>query len=170
MRIVVVSDTHRDFDRLYRLALMQQGRADLFIHLGDGEQEVDDLRAAFPSLPLLSVRGNCDLFSTAPDHQVFEEGGVRLFACHGHNFSVRRGLDGIRSFARANGVRVALFGHTHCRCCVNEGTLTIMNPGSLSQPRDGIPNSYGVIEIINGQAFCHLEQLDGEENAQIEPF
>ena len=159
MRIVVVSDTHRDFDRLYRLALVEKGRTDLFVHLGDGEQEVDDLRAAFPGLALLSVRGNCDLFSTAPDHLLFEEGGIRLFACHGHSFSVRYSLDGIRSFARSNGVRVALFGHTHRRCCLNEGTLTLMNPGSLSEPRDGIFNSYGVIEIVNGQPFCHLEQL-----------
>lgn len=86
MRIVVVSDTHRDFDRLYRLALVEKGRTDLFVHLGDGEQELDDLRAAFPGLALLSVRGNCDLFSTAPDHLLFEEGGIRLFAATGTAF------------------------------------------------------------------------------------
>ena len=159
MRLIAVSDTHRNFDPLYRLVLAEQRKTDLFIHLGDGEQEADDLRSVFPHLPLLTVRGNCDLFSDAPDHRIFEEDGVRLLACHGHSFSVRSGLDGLRAFARANGVKVALFGHTHRRCCLNEGTLTLMNPGSLCEPRDGIRNSYGVIELVNGQVFCHLEQL-----------
>lgn len=159
MRIVVVSDTHRDFDRLYRLALVEKGRDRSFVHLGDGERRLTSCARPFPDWPCSRSRGNCDLFSLAPDHLLFEEGGVRLFACHGHSFSVRYSLDGIRSFARSSGAKVALFGHTHRRCCLNEGTLTLMNPGSLSEPRDGIFNSYGVIEIVNGQPFCHLEQL-----------
>ena len=158
MRIVVVSDTHRDFDRLYRLALVEKGRTDLFVHLGDGEQELDDLRAAFAGLALLSVRGNCDLFSTAPDHLLFEEGGIRLFACHGHSFSVRYSLDGIRSFARSNGVRVALFGHTHVPHAEQRGKVFLFNPGSCGRCYTG-PDTYGLLTLENGKvtAYEHKE-------------
>ena len=157
MRIVVVSDTHRDFDRLYRLALVEKGRTDLFVHLGDGEQEVDDLRAAFPGLALLSVRGNCDLFSMAPDHLLFEEGGVRLFACHGHSFSVRYSLDGIRSFARSSGAKVALFGHTHLPHQAVEDGVLLLNPGSLGYAPDlGSGLGIGVLELEDGQLRAAL--------------
>ncbi len=161
MRIVVVSDTHRDFDRLYRLALAQRDQTDLFVHLGDGEQELDDLRAVLPTLPIRAVRGNCDLFSTAPERLIFEEAGVKILACHGHTLSVNSGLDRVRAFCHQNGIALALFGHTHRRCCLNEGALTLLNPGSLSEPRDSFRDSYGVVELVNGQPFCHLEQLAG---------
>ena len=156
MRIVVVSDTHRDFDRLYRLALVEKGRTDLFVHLGDGEQEVDDLRAAFPGLALLSVRGNCDLFSMAPDHLLFEEGGVRLFACHGHSFSVRYSLDGIRSFARSSGAKVALFGHTHVPLVDYDGTLWVMNPGTAG---DYTRPTCGLLTIREGAVICSVQNI-----------
>ena len=39
-RIIVVSDTHRDYKSLERLVLMHKKTADLFIHLGDGAQEL----------------------------------------------------------------------------------------------------------------------------------
>ena len=39
MRIVVVSDTHRDFRTLLQIVEKHKGEAAYFLHLGDGEQE-----------------------------------------------------------------------------------------------------------------------------------
>ena len=58
MRIVVVSDTHRDFRTLLQIVEKHKGEAAYFLHLGDGEQEVEDVKALYPALPLLAVSGS----------------------------------------------------------------------------------------------------------------
>ena len=47
MRILVVSDTHGDEAALYD-ALMQQPKAEVVIHLGDGERDVEAQKFRFP--------------------------------------------------------------------------------------------------------------------------
>ena len=59
MRILVVSDTHRNVRNL-REALLQQPTAEIVIHLGDVEEDVQLLRHSFPEKMFLQVRGNCD--------------------------------------------------------------------------------------------------------------
>ena len=66
MRLVAFSDSHGQFDPLYQIVCMQKAHTDLFLHLGDGAREVEDLQFAFPGLPILAVRGNCDYGSTLP--------------------------------------------------------------------------------------------------------
>jgi putative phosphoesterase len=155
MRIVVVSDTHRDFRALYELVQRQKECTDLFLHLGDGEREVEDLLQLMPELPLRYVQGNCDLCSQAPDRDLVPAGEVKLFMTHGHLHHVKHSLAELIWEARALHAAVALYGHTHCPDYRYEDGLHILNPGSLSQPR-GSSRSYGVIEIHGKQALCSL--------------
>ena len=46
MKILVVSDTHRDFDSLYNL-ILNTPEAQAVIHLGDGEEELFKVRELF---------------------------------------------------------------------------------------------------------------------------
>ena len=85
MRIVVVSDTHRDFRTLLQIVEKHKGEAAYFLHLGDGEQEVEDVKALYPELPLLAVRGNCDFSGENPETRVATAGNVRIFMAHGHD-------------------------------------------------------------------------------------
>ena len=89
MRIVVVSDTHRDFRTLLQIVEKHKGEAAYFLHLGDGEQEVEDVKALYPALPLLAVRGNCDFSGENPETRVVTAGNVRIFMAHGHDLGVR---------------------------------------------------------------------------------
>ncbi len=159
MKILVVSDTHHDFDALYRLVLREKDAVDLLLHLGDGAQDIDDLRAVWPLLPVRFVRGNCDYVSTAPDTATVEAGGVRLLLTHGHLFDVNRATGHLAAEARRQNAAVALFGHTHRQLCRSELGVQLMNPGSLSKPRDG-KRGYGVIEIIQGQPVCSLHRFE----------
>ena len=59
MRILVVSDTHGN-DSSLRRAILAQPKAEVVIHLGDGEEEVQRARGSFPEKMFLQVRGNCD--------------------------------------------------------------------------------------------------------------
>lgn len=159
MRILVVSDTHHDFDALYRLVLHEKDAIDLLVHLGDGAQDVDDLRAVWPLLPVRFVRGNCDYVSTAPDTATVEIGGLRLFLTHGHLFDVNRTTERLAAQARRQDAAVALFGHTHRQLCRDVLGIQLLNPGSLGKPRDGA-RGYGVIEIKQGQPVCSLHRFE----------
>lgn len=157
MRIVVVSDTHRDFNGLYRLVEEQKAGTDLFLHLGDGEREVEDLLSLMPGLPLRFVRGNCDLASFAPETSLVQAEKARIFMTHGHLYQVKFSLKGLAEEARALHASVALFGHTHCPYYHFEDGLHILNPGSLSIPR-GSERGFGVIEVHGRQVLCSLAQ------------
>ena len=158
MRIVVISDTHRDFNGLYNLVEQQKDCTDLGLHLGDGERETEDLLALMPGLPLRFVQGNCDLCSLAPAQDMLQADGIRIFMTHGHLYQVKYSLDTFIEEARMLHASVALYGHTHRPYYHYEEGLHILNPGSLSQPR-ACARSYGVIEVRNGQVLCSLSKL-----------
>ena len=65
MRVLVLSDTHRDRYAL-REALLRQPKAEVLIHLGDGAEEAQELCAGLPGKAFYQVRGNCDWGSLLP--------------------------------------------------------------------------------------------------------
>ena len=147
-RIVVCSDSHGDFFGLQRI-LQAQPRADLYIHLGDGERELEDICACYPDRRILFVAGNCDLGSSAPRYDTCGIGGKRIFYTHGHLFGVKGGIGGAVAAAEREGADILLFGHTHQPFCSNDGNLLILNPGSLSGGSKGY--RCGIIDIRDGQ-------------------
>ena len=127
-RIVVISDTHKDFLSLRKIAERHIQNADLFIHLGDLEEDVKKLKALYPNLPVRQVRGNCDFGSKLKTVDTVEVGGVKIFFCHGHTMMVGSGTGLLEEAAREAGCKIALFGHTHVSCCRYQEGLYVMNP------------------------------------------
>ena len=87
--------------------------------------------------PFFYVYGNCDTPSFFPgfDTQItFSAFDKTLFLSHGH-----------LSVSGPAGVDIIIQGHTHCCSLEKKGTCIIMNPGSITTPRNGI-HTYGVIE------------------------
>ena len=147
MRILVVSDTHGN-DAGLRRALLAQPKAEVVIHLGDGEEEVQRARGSFPEKMFLQVRGNCDWGSSLPVVGEYTVDGVKVFYTHGHLYGVKSGFYTLECAAREKKAQVALFGHTHVRELTRGvgAAAAVFNPGSL---RDG--GSYGVITVTDGQ-------------------
>ncbi|MDE6838114.1 MAG: YfcE family phosphodiesterase [Acutalibacter sp.] len=142
MRILVMSDTHGDAAALRR-ALLAQPKAEVVIHLGDGQEDLDQVRFSFSDRTFLRVRGNCDWGSSLPTVGEYEAEGARIFYTHGHAYGVKSGDETIISAARERKADILLFGHTHQSREDYEDGLYIMNPGRLS----GWEPSYGVIDI-----------------------
>jgi len=142
MRILVLSDSHGD-DSALRRAVLAQPKAEVVIHLGDGEAEFQRARTSFPEKMFLQVRGNCDWGSSLPVTGVFETDGVRVFYTHGHAYGVKSGLYNAVCAAREQGAQVLLYGHTHNAFTDYDDGLHILNPGSLS----GWRASYGTLDI-----------------------
>lgn len=142
MRILVVSDTHRDRYAL-RQAIMSQPKAEAVIHLGDGAEEAEEMKLNFPEKMFFMVRGNCDWGSTLPAEGTAVLAGKNIFYTHGYTYNVKFGTYDVISAARSNKADVLLFGHTHDALTEYEDGLYIMNPGSLN----GSEGTYGIIDI-----------------------
>ncbi|MCH5325086.1 MAG: YfcE family phosphodiesterase [Eubacterium sp.] len=145
MKIVVFSDSHRDYHKL-KYVVEHNLDADAFIHLGDGEHEFNDVRNLHPEKSFLFVKGNCD-YADNKTIRIANANGIKILCVHGHEQDVHRGLETLLDVARQNGCQIALYGHTHLYRTENIGGIYVMNPGSIDSPRDKRPPSYGVITI-----------------------
>lgn len=143
MKLLVFSDSHGETGPMLRAA--REKRPDALAHLGDHTRDALALRRAFPELPLWSVRGNCDWDDRrTPESAQFELGGVSVFACHGHRYGVKTGLDALLNAGYFSGAKLVLFGHTHDALCERIGELLLLNPGSARR-------TYAEVEIEAGE-------------------
>lgn len=142
MRLLVVSDSHGNEANL-RQAVLSQPKAEVVIHLGDGEEECGRVKNAFPEKMFLQVKGNCDWGSSLPAFGEFSPEGKRIFYTHGHLYGVKSGQYEILRAAREKKADILLYGHTHKAFTDYEDGLYFMNPGSLSYWKP----TYGTVDI-----------------------
>ena len=145
MKVLVVSDTHRKNDSYFQIIKMHS--PDMVIHCGDAEGSEYAISEA-AGCPVQIVLGNNDFFSDLPKELEFNIGKHRIWVTHGHNYYVSMGNENIKKEAKARGVDVVFYGHTH-RPVIDYGNGVIaVNPGSLSYPRqEGHRPSYAIMEI-----------------------
>ena len=154
MRILVVSDTHRDEANLRR-AILSQPSAEVVIHLGDGADEALQMKDSFPEKMFLLVRGNCDWGSTLPNEGEITLCGKRIFYTHGYTYNVKYGLYNVTMAAREQKADIVLFGHTHNALTDYEEGLYMMNPGSLH----GSTGTYGIIDLTNAGVVTNILKI-----------
>lgn len=164
MKILIVSDTHGREENLKKV-LEKTGTIDLMIHLGDVEGSEDRIRS-MAGVPVHMVAGNNDWYSSLPKEEIVTVGKYRALLTHGHHYYVGMGHEGLREQAQQKRADIVMYGHTHCPCLEQTDGLTILNPGSLSLPRqEGRNPSYIVMEIDReGEAhyrICYLRTEKG---------
>ncbi len=146
MRILIVSDTHRKNENYFKV-LQKMKKLDMVIHCGDVEGSEYALSEA-ADCPVLMVSGNNDFFTQLPREQELNIGDYKVWVTHGHNYLVSLGTERIKQEAKARGVQIVMFGHTHRPCLEQEEDIIALNPGSLSYPRqDGHKPTYALMEI-----------------------
>ncbi|MCQ2522178.1 MAG: metallophosphoesterase [Lachnospiraceae bacterium] len=154
MRILVISDTHRYLGNLYEV-MEREKDLDAVIHCGDICCIPEDVES-ITGLPLYVVAGNCDYDGTLRDEIMPVFQGRKFFVSHGHVYGVNAGTNLIKSIAIDHGATVVCFGHTHVPLCKEEDGILIVNPGSLSSPRQSNRKpSYAVLTLLdNGEVTC----------------
>ncbi len=146
MKILVVSDTHRRLDNL-QIVLERVQPVDMLIHLGDAEGE-EDYIAQMAGCPMEIVAGNNDFFSALPREKEITIGNHRVFITHGHYYDVNSGIMDLRREAIYRGCDIAMYGHTHRPLIEYTDQVVIVNPGSLTHPRqEGRRPSYIMMDI-----------------------
>ncbi len=160
MRILIISDTHGNENNL-KTVLKKEGRPDHVLHLGDVERGEERI-ARLVDCPMDIVAGNCDFFSKMPRVKFLKLDGCRIMMTHGHYYYVTAGLRDLVTEAKTNDCDVVMFGHTHMPFLGEEdGGLTVLNPGSISFPRqEGRDPSYIIMETFGkGKARYEIKYL-----------
>ena len=148
MKILIVSDTHRKDDNL-RIVLEKELPVDMLIHLGDAEGSEHYIAEwVNPECRLEMVLGNNDFFSMLDREREIMIGKYKALLTHGHYYGVSMGAEGLAEEAKNRGCDLAMFGHTHRPYFADVDGVTLINPGSLSYPRqEGRRGSYGILEL-----------------------
>ena len=160
MKILIVSDTHRRDGNLTQV-LDMVGQIDLLIHCGDVEGSEAFIKS-IAGCPVHMVAGNNDFFTDLAQEEEFEIGKYRVWLTHGHHYYVSVGTEAILEEAESRGVDIVMFGHTH-RPYLDQGKeITVLNPGSVSYPRqEGRKGSYMIMELNENEKPCfHQYYLD----------
>lgn len=142
MKILVVSDSHGNFENL--LKAYEKTNPDVVISAGDHSKDTQELSYIYPNTYYI-VRGNCDFFDRDFDDElIINLGGYNILLAHGHIYFVKRTYERLRRATKEKKCDLAIFGHTHIPY-FEKGEIALFNPGAL---KDSL---YGVIEINNGE-------------------
>ena len=96
---------------------------------------------------ICAVRGNCEAevdqmvldFPVMADYALILYGESNLYATHGHIYN-ENNLPPLK-----NG-DILIHGHTHVLKAEKREDYTLLNPGSVSIPKEGNPPSYAILE------------------------
>ena len=163
MKILVVSDTHGNTELLHEVGAKYRTSVDLVIHLGDNLSDANHVMLDFPTIALVGVKGNCDfsyMLSDAKNEACFTVESHRIFYTHGHKYNVKFGVEYLASNAKFNNCDIALFGHTHVGMTALCNGVLVINPGSLSCPRDNTRGTYCVLEIDNNDVNYKILEVE----------
>lgn len=146
MKILIVSDTHRQNGNCLRV-IEKVKPIDLLVHCGDVEGS-EKIIADAAGCPMYIVRGNNDFLSNMPREKEFMIGRYKVWLTHGHNYYISMNYETIKAEASDRGVDIVMCGHTHKPVVDISKEITLVNPGSMSYPRqEGRRPSYIIMEI-----------------------
>ncbi len=109
---------------------------------------------------IMCVRGNCDTevdqmvlsFPVLADYAILTVGKKMIYATHGHKYNPNN----LPPLQKGDAL---LFGHIHVPKCYEENGILILNPGSVSIPKENSDHSYIVLE---DNKLC-WKNLNGKE-------
>lgn len=136
------NDLPREYAPKEVIAMLNARKADIYAVRGNCEAEVDQMVLQFPVMA---------------DYCILEVDGRTFYATHGHVYHEFH-LPPLRQGD------ILIHGHTHVlRADVLE-TCFILNPGSVSIPKEGNPPTYGIyedgcfsIKTFEEQVVCRLQ-------------
>lgn len=157
-KLLVMSDTHGN-TALAEKILKKNNDIDIVIHLGDYLRDADKLKRLFPDLRFEYVYGNCDyMIGDIPSEKILEIEGNRVLLTHGHKYSVKWSVEKLHYKAASDNIQLLLFGHTHMQEVIHGPGYIILNPGSISEPRDSREKTYAVVIIDKEKINVELKR------------
>ncbi len=161
MKLLFISDIHGSvyFTKL-ALEIFEKEEADYLIILGDqlyhgprnplpkdyDPSEVAPLLNEY-SEKIIAVRGNCDSevdqmlfdYPMMSDYSTILYNNKRIFITHGHIYNEN-------NLSKLSSGDVMIYGHTHIPLAEKKNDIYMLNPGSITLPKENNPNSYAILE------------------------
>lgn len=135
MKIIAFSDSHGSLDNLIKVAEANPD-AELFLHLGDCTGEFFDFKSIYGDKYICEgISGNCDFDDFTTSYKILMAKKKKILITHGHNLLVNHTLDELKSLMIKQDIDIAFFGHTHIPLIEPFGRRLIINPGSVTKPR-----------------------------------
>lgn len=167
-KILVISDSHgnRNFfkaavrnisEKCDALVFCGDGSGDLFFCFEECLHDKDLAEAMPPVIAYVAGNGDSDIFPMlindeykdiiVPSEQTLVVCGKKIFITHGHRFGAYYGTDGLCDAAKARGASCVFYGHTHIPNEAHKDGVYFFNPGSITFPRAGFPQSCAVVSV-----------------------
>lgn len=156
MKVLVMSDSHKDLSSA-RLAIrhMMKKSLDIVIHCGDHIDDAKKLEKQFPSLKFYYVPGNCDgwFFKENEKTKVIQIKDKKVLITHGDQHYININYNQLFKDMKLKKADIGLCGHSHIARVERQNCsgLMVVNPGSISLPRDSRYPSYAVLDIEEGK-------------------
>lgn len=156
MKILVFSDTHGSIARACEIVEKTKD-VDLLVHLGDVVPDAQRLQER-TGITCVSVKGNMDGAMRSEDSRAFLDTEYgRIWLTHGHcDGAGFRDYERMAQTCRALACRAVIFGHTHVALNDEIDGIRLMNPGSLTRPRDGSHGSYAIVRTSSDRLECAI--------------
>lgn len=161
MTILTISDIHGSFHYLEKaLGIFHKEKPDLILILGDelyhgprnplpkdyNPKLVAETLNKYKD-KIIAVRGNCDSevdqmvldYPITSDLSTIFWNDRKIIATHGHIYNEDK-------LPPLSSNDILIYGHTHLPVAKKEKDIFILNPGSISLPKGGNPNSYGIFK------------------------
>lgn len=138
-----MSDSHKRIGNLFDIVERHMDNADLFLFLGDIDDDFDHVLMLYPNINFKRVAGNNDWRSPHPLFREINFNGKKIFFCHGHTHYVKHGYENIISHCKSINADICLFGHTHTQYTAYDNGLYVMNPGAVCN------GEYGIIDVVD---------------------
>lgn len=178
MKIFFMSDIHGSLYYLEKaIQLYKEENANYIVILGDAlyhgprnllpedynPQLVASLLNQYKD-KIIAIRGNCDSevdqmlieYPMMADYSIILCNDRRLFLTHGHIYNES-------NLPNLSENDVLIMGHTHIPVAKKYNNIFILNPGSITLPKENNPNSYGVLE----DNLFQIKDLEGNVIKEI---
>lgn len=135
------NDLPRDYNPKQVITMLNQYKDQIYAIRGNCDTEVDQMVLEFPILA---------------DYALLSLNGKTFYATHGHIYN----QDNLPPMMPGD---ILIHGHTHLLKAESTGKITVLNPGSVSIPKGGNPNTYALLEDTVFTIFT----LDGDVVKQV---
>jgi putative phosphoesterase len=112
-----------------------------------------------------------DFLAGLPVQQKLEIDGTSITLCHGAPWDTDEYVypdasEALLERCAAAGGAYVVMGHTHYRFTARFGSTSLVNPGSVGQPRDRMPGAaWGLLDTMTGEFHQFTEEYDIESVA-----
>lgn len=155
MKLGIMSDSHYNWDAIDEAVCLADD-VDIWFHAGDSIDDAQYLEKV-SGKKVYAVTGNVDWTSDGPANILVDIAGISIFMTHGHTYNVKATLDYLNEQAENLNADFVIYGHSHVGLKKNICARLFVNPGSVSEPRDGLFPSFMTAIIENKQ--IHIERI-----------